>query len=306
MKRNSKKIVSVVLATVIIASGITGCSLSKINNDEPADTETTTTTTTKPTTTEDLATTFKENETQKVYPGLEKDTKGEYPYQLATYSTTYASSNTTRTANLKAAVEKLNDIKIPAGEVFSFNQTVGKRTVTAGYETAKVINGGEFVDGLGGGVCQVSSTVFECVLRANIEIVYRTYHSLEIGYVPLGGDATVQWNSKDFKFKNNLGCDVKLELTCSNGRLTCTLYGKEDVRIDNVKINISKNGGEYVLTRTVDGKQNYKTVSRYKKPVTTTKPTTTKESTTKKKDKKEKTTKSLEEQIEADGDNLEE
>lgn len=303
MKRNSKKIISVVLATVIVASGITGCSLSRVNNEEPTDIETTTTTTTKPTTTEDIATTFKENETQKVYPGLEKDTKGEYPYELATYSTTYSASNATRTANLKAAVDKLDNIKIPAGEVFSFNQTVGKRTVTAGYKTATVINGGEFVDGLGGGVCQVSSTVFECVLRANIEIVYRTYHSLEIGYVPLGGDATVQWNSKDFKFKNNLGCDVKLEMTCANGRLTCTLYGKEDVRVDNVKINITKNGGEYVLTRTVNGEQNYRTVSRYKKPVTTTKATTTKK---KEKDKKEKTTKSLEEQIEADGENLEE
>lgn len=276
-EKRSKKLLAVLLAFTAAICTTAGCSAG--NSGEQAQTsETTTETTTKPTTTEDLDTTFKENKTQKVYPGLSKDSEGDYPYKLATYTSYYRSSDETRTANLKAAVSKLNNIKIPNDAVFSFNQTVGKRTVTAGYKTAKVINGGEFVDGLGGGVCQVSSTLFECVLRANVEIVYRTYHSLEIGYVPLGGDATVQWNSKDFKFKNNLGCDVRIKMTCENGKLTCSLYGKEDVRVDGVKIDITKKGDEYILTRTVNGKQNYRTVSRYKKP----KPSTTKATTTKK------------------------
>ena len=280
-EKRSKKLLAVLLAFTAAICTVAGCSAS--NSGEQAQTsETTTETTTKPTTTEDLDTTFKENKTQKVYPGLSKDSEGDYPYKLATYTSYYRSSDETRTANLKAAVSKLNNIKIPNDAVFSFNQTVGKRTVTAGYKTAKVINGGEFVDGLGGGVCQVSSTLFECVLRANVEIVYRTYHSLEIGYVPLGGDATVQWNSKDFKFKNNLGCDVRIKMTCESGKLTCSLYGKEDVRVDGVKIDITKKGDEYILTRTVNGKQNYRTVSRYKKP----KPSTTKATTTEKDNKK--------------------
>ena len=281
-KKKSKNIIAVLLVLTIIICTVTGCTAGGDKEEETS--ETTTETTTKPTTTEDLETTFKENDTMKVYPGLSKDSEGDYPYELATYTSYYRSSDETRTANLKAAVSKLNNIKIPDDAVFSFNQTVGKRTITAGYETAKVINGGEFVDGLGGGVCQVSSTLFECVLRANVEIVYRTNHSLEIGYVPLGGDATVQWNSKDFKFKNTLGCDVRIKMTCEGGKLTCKLYGKKDVKPNNVKINIKKDGDQYILTRTVDGKQNYRTVSKYSKP----KPTTTKKSDKNKKDKKNK------------------
>ena len=281
-KKRSKNIIAVLLILTIIICTVTGCTAG--SDKEEKTSETTTETTTKPTTTEDLETTFKESDTMKVYPGLSKDSEGDYPYELATYTSYYRSSDETRTANLKAAVSKLNNIKIPDDAVFSFNQTVGKRTITAGYETAKVINGGEFVDGLGGGVCQVSSTLFECVLRANVEIVYRTNHSLEIGYVPLGGDATVQWNSKDFKFKNTLGCDVRIKMTCEGGKLTCKLYGKKDVKPNNVKINIKKDGDQYILTRTVDGKQNYRTVSKYSKP----KPTTTKKKDKDKKGKKNK------------------
>lgn len=281
-KKRSKNIIAVLLVLTIIICTVTGCTAGGDKEEETS--ETTTETTTKPTTTEDLETTFKESDTMKVYPGLSKDSEGDYPYELATYTSYYRSSDETRTANLKAAVSKLNNIKIPDDAVFSFNQTVGKRTITAGYETAKVINGGEFVDGLGGGVCQVSSTLFECVLRANVEIVYRTNHSLEIGYVPLGGDATVQWNSKDFKFKNTLGCDVRIKMTCEGGKLTCKLYGKKDVKPNNVKINIKKDGDQYILTRTVNGEQNYRTVSKYSKP----KPTTTKKKDKDKKDKKNK------------------
>lgn len=283
-KKRNKNIIAVLLVLTIIICTVTGCTAGGDKEEETS--ETTTETTTKPTTTEDLETTFKESDTMKVYPGLSKDSEGDYPYELATYTSYYRSSDETRTANLKAAVSKLNNIKIPDDAVFSFNQTVGKRTITAGYETAKVINGGEFVDGLGGGVCQVSSTLFECVLRANVEIVYRTNHSLEIGYVPLGGDATVQWNSKDFKFKNTLGCDVRIKMTCEGGKLTCKLYGKKDVKPNNVKINIKKDGDQYILTRTVDGEQNYRTVSKYSKPKP--KPTTTKKSDKNKKDKKDK------------------
>ena len=283
-KKRNKNIIAVLLVLTIIICTVTGCTAGGDKEEETS--ETTTETTTKPTTTEDLETTFKESDTMKVYPGLSKDSEGDYPYELATYTSYYRSSDETRTANLKVAVSKLNNIKIPDDAVFSFNQTVGKRTITAGYETAKVINGGEFVDGLGGGVCQVSSTLFECVLRANVEIVYRTNHSLEIGYVPLGGDATVQWNSKDFKFKNTLGCDVRIKMTCEGGKLTCKLYGKKDVKPNNVKINIKKDGDQYILTRTVDGEQNYRTVSKYSKPKP--KPTTTKKSDKNKKDKKDK------------------
>jgi vancomycin resistance protein YoaR len=82
--------------------------------------------------------------------------------------------------------------------------------------------------------------------------------------VPLGGDATVDWNSKDFKFKNNLGCDIRISMTCSGGKLTCKIFAKKKVDVGNVKISISKSDGIYTLTRSVNGKTNYTTKSKYK------------------------------------------
>ena len=143
---------------------------------------------------------------------------------------------------------------------------VPKRTVLAGYATAKVVQDGEFVDGLGGGVCQVSSTIFECILRANLQVVCRAPHSLEISYVPLGGDATVQWNTTDFQFKNTSGTDIRLQMTAKNGTLTCKVMGQKNVKPKDVKISIKKTGKQYVLTRTVGGKVNYTTYSTYAKP----------------------------------------
>ncbi len=241
-------------------------------------------------TTEDLSTTFKEAETNKIYPALGKDFDSSFPYEIATYSTYYLSSNETRTKNIHEAVDHLNGVVIPAGETFSFNQTVGKRTVLAGYEAAKVVQGDEFVDGLGGGICQVSSTVFQSVLRANLKIKVRACHSLEISYVPLGGDSTVQWNSQDFQFVNDSNCDIRLSVTANDGTLTCTVEAKEDIKPGKVDIKIKKDGKSYILTRSVDGEVNYTTYSKYSKPKTTT----TKKDSKNKKDKdksKDKTTK---------------
>lgn len=265
-----KKLLAVVLAAVILTAALAGCSESADVN-ATADTEKTTTTTTTTTrTTEDINTTFKEASTGTVYPALNKDANGDYPYRLSTYTTYYDVKNSTRTKNIDNAVSKLDNLLIPDGSTFSFNQTVGKRTVLAGYEEAKVVQGDEFVDGLGGGICQVSSTVFQAALRANLNITVRACHSLEISYVPLGADATVQWNSQDFQFKNNSGTDIRMSITAENGTMTCSIYAKEDIDIGDVEIKVSKNGSEYVLTRTVNREVNYTTYSKYSKAKTTT------------------------------------
>lgn len=265
MKReNYKKILCILLWAILLCCALAGCGAE---NEEKQTTETTIRTTTEPTTvttTEDEKTTFAQENTKKIYKGLDRDANGNYPYKIASYSTSYNSGDKTRTENLKIAASKVNDIVIPDGQVFSFNQTVGKRTVTAGYKTAKVVKDGEFVDGLGGGVCQISSTLFECVLRANVEIVSRTCHTLKVQYVPLGGDATVQWNSKDFQFKNTTGSDIRIKMVCDGGRLNCAVYAKDDINVGNVNIKIKKSGENYILTRTVNGRQNYRTVSRYR------------------------------------------
>ena len=258
-----KKLLSVLLAVITVCLLFSGCNENADVDKTTSTTETTTTTTTR--TTEDLSTTFKEAETNKIYPALEIDNGDGYSNKIATYQTKYDSSNTTRTTNINNAVSRLNNLVIPKDAVFSFNQVVGKRTVLAGYQEAKVVQGDEFVDGLGGGICQVSSTVFQAVLRANLKIKTRSCHSLEIGYVPLGGDATVQWNSQDFQFENNCGSDIRLKATAEKGVLTCTIYSKDKVSVGDVKVNIDENGEQYVLTRSVNGEINYTTYSKYSK-----------------------------------------
>lgn len=265
-----KKAFTLFAALVLVCLTLTGCR-GNANVDTTTDSTTQTTTTTTTRTTEDLSTTFKEVQTNYIYPALLIDNDGSYEYKLATYTTYYDSSNSTRTVNIKNAVARLNNLSIPNDSVFSFNQVVGKRTVLSGYQAAKIVKGDEFVDGLGGGICQVSSTIFQAVLRANLEIKVRACHSLEISYVPLGGDATVQWNSQDFQFKNNSGSDIRLSVTAENGTLTCTVWAKDNVNVGDVSIDINKNDNDYVLTRTVDGSVNYTTHSKYSKP----KPTTT-------------------------------
>ena len=280
-----KKSICILLSVIVVICSLVACSVQQ-PEEETTTTETTTTTTTETTTvttTENLKTTFPATVTRKIYKGLEKDdTEGAYPYKLATYTTYYNTSDKTRTVNLQNAVEKVNNIVIPKGGKFSFNQTVGKRTVTAGYETAKIVRGTEFVDGLGGGVCQVSSTIFECVLRANVEILERSPHTLKVAYVPLGGDATVQWNTQDLKWQNTTGTALRLKMHCDSGTLTCSVYGKRDIDIGDVDISITHSGKYYTLTRTVNGHQNYRTVSSYKEQTTTT----TKAAKTTKKPKK--------------------
>lgn len=278
-----KRIIALFSVLIIVCSIFAACAQSSESTQESTEsTQESTTESTTMRTTEDLATTFSEAQTNTIYDTLTKDADGSYPYEIASYTTKYQSSNETRTNNIHEAVEHLNNLKIPSGKVFSFNQTVGKRTVLSGYEEAKVVSGDEFVDGLGGGICQVSSTIFQAVLRSNLEIKVRACHSLEISYVPLGGDATVQWNSQDFQFVNSFDCDIRLKVTASDGTLTCTVWAKEDVDIGDVEINIEKDddNDRYVLTRSVDGVINYTTYSKYSKAKTTT--TTTKKSSDKK------------------------
>lgn len=263
-----KKAISIFLVLTIVCLLLAGCK-GGANVDDASTSTTATTTTVR--TTEDLSTTFKEADTNYIYPALETDDSEGYKYKLAEYTSYYDSTNTTRTTNISNAVSRLNNLVIPSGSTFSFNQVVGKRTILAGYQEAKVVKGDEFVDGLGGGICQVSSTIFQAVLRANLEIKVRACHSLEIGYVPLGGDATVQWNSQDFQFRNNTDSDIRLKVNMKSGALTCTVYAQDDISVGDISIDISQDGEQYILTRTANGSTNYTTYSKYSKP----KPTTT-------------------------------
>lgn len=147
-----------------------------------------------------------------------------FPDQLSTFSTRYV-NNANRTTNLRLASNKINGIVLMPGEVFSYNTTVGERTIAAGYKNAAIYENGRVVDGLGGGICQVSTTLYNAALYSNLEIVERTNHMFLTTYVDGGRDATVAYGSLDFKFKNNRTYPIKIVSSVENGICTVQVYG---------------------------------------------------------------------------------
>lgn len=148
-----------------------------------------------------------------------------FPDRIATFTTRYDVSDTNRTTNLVIACQKINGKVVLAGETFSYNKALGPRTAAAGYRNGKVYEGGEVVDGIGGGICQISSTLYNTVLMANLETVERRNHQFVTSYLPAGRDATVVYGMTDFKFKNTRKYPVKIVASAKNGIATVSMYG---------------------------------------------------------------------------------
>lgn len=134
-------------------------------------------------------------------------------------------NNPSRTENLRLACEAIDGTILNPGEVFSFNGVVGERTAEKGYQAATVYNGGQSVQELGGGVCQVASTIYYATLHLDLEQVHREPHQYAVTYVPYGMDATVYWGSIDYQFKNTLSHPLKIEANTDNGHVNITLLG---------------------------------------------------------------------------------
>lgn len=158
-----------------------------------------------------------------------------FPDKLGNYSTRYDPSNYNRSNNIELSTEKIDGTIIMPGETFSYNQTVGERTIAAGYKEAGAYAGGKVVQDVGGGICQTSSTLYNAVLLANLEIVDRSNHQFLTSYVSAGRDATVSWGSIDFKFKNNREYPIKIEAKSKNGVCEMSIYGiKEETEYEVV------------------------------------------------------------------------
>ena len=156
-----------------------------------------------------------------------------FPDQLATFSTKYQASNVKRTTNLKLAASKVNGTVLLPGEEFSYNKTVGERTEAAGFKSAAIFSGGKVVDGLGGGICQISTTLYDAVVMANLDITERRNHQFVTSYAGAGKDATVVWGSQDFKFKNTRKYPIRITATVEGGVATVQVWGlKEEVEYD--------------------------------------------------------------------------
>lgn len=156
-----------------------------------------------------------------------------FPDLLATFSTNYNAGNANRTTNLKLAANKINGTVLLPNEEFSYNKVVGERTIKAGYKMAATYSNGAVVDGLGGGICQISSTLYDAVVMANLKITTRRNHQFVTSYLPAGKDATVVWGSQDFKFVNSRKYPIRITATVQNGVATIQVWGiKEEVEYD--------------------------------------------------------------------------
>ena len=156
-----------------------------------------------------------------------------FPDLLGVCKTNYVASNKNRTTNLILAAGKINGTVLLPGEEFSYNGVVGKRTVEAGYKNAATYSNGQVVDDIGGGICQISSTLYDAAVFANMDITVRRNHQFVTSYLPAGKDATVVWGSQDFKFKNSRKYPVRITATVSGGVATVQIWGvKEDVEYD--------------------------------------------------------------------------
>lgn len=145
---------------------------------------------------------------------------------LAEY-TTYAGSNYDRNVNLKLAAEAINGIIMKPGDVFSYNDTLGERTPEKGYRPGASYVNGETVLDYGGGICQVTSTLYYCTIVADLKIVERECHGYASSYTPLSTDATVFWGGIDFKFENNTEYPIRIEASAEYGNVTVRLIGTD-------------------------------------------------------------------------------
>ena len=162
-------------------------------------------------------------------------TKTLYKDSLGSYTSDFSNSDSNRASNVKLAAKMLNGTIVMPGETFSFNKTMGDCGLASrGFKSAAVFKNGKVVKEIGGGVCQLSSSLYVAALYANMGIVARSQHALPVGYVPVSLDATIYYPYTDFKFKNTRNYPIKISATTTtNKRLVVTIYGtKEDVEYD--------------------------------------------------------------------------
>lgn len=139
---------------------------------------------------------------------------------VASYTTRFDGSVAGRSKNIELSTKAINNVIVGVGDIFSFNMTVGPSDKEHGYQPAKEIVNKQLVMGIGGGICQTSSTLFNAVDQLRVDYVEKHHHSLNVGYVPNGRDATVSYGGKDFQFKNTSGAPFIIKGVYRKGTLT--------------------------------------------------------------------------------------
>jgi vancomycin resistance protein YoaR len=152
--------------------------------------------------------------------------------KIGQYVTFFNPRNKNRAHNIALAAKAINNYVVLPGEMFSFNKVVGKRTKEKGYLQAPVIVKGELSEGIGGGICQVSSTLYNAVDQAGLHIVKRYSHSRHVPYVPPGRDATVSWYGPDFVFQNRYAYPILIRASSQSGRMVVTIHSFPEIEYE--------------------------------------------------------------------------
>ncbi len=192
-----------------------------------------------------------EHTTEALTEQLYKDVLGSY--------TTYYSGTAARNSNVRLATSRINGIEMMPGEEFSYDKTILPRTYKNGYQAAPVYVGNKVESGLGGGICQPSSTLYAAALYANLEILERHNHSMLVGYMPAGLDATIAQGYLDMRFKNSTPYPIKIEASAEGGKLTFTILGYNP---ENISVEVIRSGGGYHYSATRIVKKDGKEIAR--------------------------------------------
>jgi vancomycin resistance protein YoaR len=142
---------------------------------------------------------------------------------LSSFSTTLLDSEDNRVSNIRLAAKNINSYVLGPGEVFSFNKVVGERNYQKGYKDSKILVNGERGEGIGGGICQLSSTLYNAAKKLDLVIIERHNHSNEVHYVPVGQDAAVNYGYKDLRFKNTRRYPIKFRAIIENGKVNVSI-----------------------------------------------------------------------------------
>ncbi len=186
---------------------------------------------------------------------------------LGSYSTTYNSYQIERSTNVATAAGRINGTVVYPGETFSTIEVIKDRTIENGYKSAPEYSSGKVIDGIGGGVCQVSTTLYNAIINAELEIVERSPHSMVVSYVDVSRDAAIAGDYKDFKFKNNTDYPIYLMGSAYSGVLSFKVYGY-DQRPDNRTISFESeitdtiDPGKEVVTEDPSLPENYREVTQ--------------------------------------------
>ncbi|WP_278910763.1 VanW family protein [Enterocloster bolteae] len=171
----------------------------------------------------------------------------ENKYKTISTFTTKTTANKARNTNIRLASEALNGTVVHPGEEFSFNAAVGQRTEAKGYQGAAAYNNGEVVQEIGGGVCQVSTTLYNAVYRSGLgeeSITFRRSHTFEPNYITPGQDATVSWEQPDFRFRNTSSTSIGIKASYADQKMTVSIYGipilEEGTKLDLVSEKVEE------------------------------------------------------------------